>query len=201
MRLITAGHDDKALAVTDTHPNGPAVLTILDVNTGSETVIKSGLDGEKHLSSQCWSPDDRSFVFQNGDSGHIYNRDQRSISDIDSGQVFTWSPDGQMIAYQKKDGIYGRPVAGGPEKRIVARKGITSGFFWSPDGRFGAYVSPASRREAGLIFDVETYSLRVRRLADGQETSVCVGGACCIGYQGTRSKRLLDRMSHSSPQK
>ena len=153
---IAEGKQPAGYAVT-----GPANLTMLDLATGSETVLADSVmvtgppphgGGYSWFGSEAtisWSPDDSRIAFSSQIDGHgrlsIARADRSELTSIGPGSLDawdpTWSPNGVTIAFRdgSKNGV-GLIESDGSDLRYVATDHLASGrdsFVpqWSPDGR------------------------------------------------------------------
>jgi WD40 repeat protein len=187
-------HDRTTLAATMYAPSGPFLGTY-DPRTKKAAAFESPVDREIHFSTQCWSPDDESIAYQVGGSVKIVslNSNPQAIRTLAKGTKVTWSPDGQWIAFLDNDTYYAiHPDGTGRRKLFHNHWGTAvSALYWSPDSRIVAYVRELGFLQGGAL-DAEVNQLRARRLADGDETTLCpdsVDGAA--DYQWVTSPVLI----------
>lgn len=183
-------HDNASIALTNSQ-GGTASLQTLSVNTKATRIIKANVEERWHLTSQCWSPDDKQILFENDGTVQIYDIRSGKTIELVNGTNPTWSPDGEWIAFRDHDTYYAIRPNGRGKRELFHKKSATSGLYWSPDSRFVAYVSLAGILEGGVLPDVETYRLRVRRLQDNSEDWVVNGASCCINYQWETNNQIL----------
>jgi WD40-like Beta Propeller Repeat len=161
-------HDKSKLAMA-VHRGSPDLrLEILNLGSGVFQTVDPSV---KELTSQSWSSDDKSIVYEASDGARTYEVGNEKSSALlaPGGKEPTWSPDGNWIAYREGDTFYEIRPDGRDKKKLLHRKDVYSPLWWSPDSSFVAYVS--SVRFA--IDDV--YELRVRRLADESEGWIAQG--------------------------
>jgi hypothetical protein len=187
-------HDSTSIALTNSRGRRTASIEIVNVSTKAARLIKANVEERWHFTSQCWSPDDKQIVFENGGSTQIYDIASDKIRDLGKGLNPTWSSDGGWIAFRDHDTYYAIRPTGLDKRELFHKKNATSGLYWSPDSRIVAYVSLAGILEGGVLLDVETYRLRVRRLDDNSEDWVANGVSCCINYQWVANPELLKRV-------
>jgi Tol biopolymer transport system component len=174
-------------------------LQVLDLKTGITEKVDSNDD--IYVTSQCWSPDEKHFVYT---SRHFNNREIRrydedqktSVSLEGEGWGATWSPDGKWISFFVGDGEYAAggtfyvvsPSGAGEKRALFHQKYAIGPLWWSPDSRFVAYVTWAGLLERfamgpkyvpSVLGDLITLDLgngpmrlRVRRIDDGSDTPV-----------------------------
>jgi len=182
-------HDNRSIALTNAQ--GPtANIEVVNVSTNATQIIQANVEKRWHFTSQCWSPDDRQIVFENGGSTQIYDSTSDKIRDLVKGTKPTWSSDGEWIAFLDHDTYYAIRPTGGDKRKLFHKKNVTSGLYWSPDSRIAAYVSLAGVLEGGIA---ETYRLRFRRLKDNSEDSVA-GVSCCVNFQWVKNPELLKQV-------
>jgi hypothetical protein len=186
-------HDNGSIALTNAQ--GPtANMEVVNVSTNATQIIQANVEKRWHFTSQCWSPDDKQIVFENGGSIQIYDSTSDKIRDLVKGTKPTWSPDGEWIAFLDHETYYAIRPTGEDKRKLFHKKNVTSGLYWSPDSRIVAYVSLASVLEGGIA---ETYRLRFRRLKDNSEDSVA-GVSCCVNFQWVKNAELLKYVSSPS---
>jgi WD40 repeat protein len=160
-------------------------LWILDLNSGAteEAVTAPPKLVEPFLTSQCWSPDGKRFVYwlstPDGEV-RIYDTATKNSHKLTAGTSPTWSPDGKWIAFFSDAGFFGdayfaiRP-SGNEKKKLVRTGEGYGGLYWSPDSRFAAYWSSLSISEIIYSYGVKgllnfsSFRLRVMRLDDDSE--------------------------------
>jgi WD40 repeat protein len=164
-----------ALAVADRRENKSAVenVYILDLNSGQLQQV-AGFDNWTMI--QCWSADDKQFVYMENRVGGIqnvlvYDAEQRKSRFLAKGSHPTWSPDGKWISFLVNDETYNAVHPNGDGEKLLFKAGIgVTDLQWSPNSRFVAYVSARGIFERSLSEQfVELTRLRVRRLDDNSE--------------------------------
>jgi len=193
-------HDGSKLAFLAVVPTDrrhePPRLSILNLNSG----VSEDTEAVGHLTTQCWSPDDKQIVytdanvaFEQDSRVRVFDLAARTSRTLASGINATWSPDGTWISYYEHDAYYAIRPAGADRKRLFKKWHATSGLLWSPDGRMAAFSSQAGLFEGQLpTIDVEVYWLRARRLSDGSETRV-VGSYGDGNYQWLSSPEFIPK--------
>ena len=149
-------------------------MEILNLNSG-DTQKVAGMD--TFVSSQCWSPDDKQFVYTVNyahavQSVRLYDVAENNSRSLAMGGNATWSPDGKWIAYldcgiDLDDCTYYaiRPDGTGNRTLFKTTTPTVSALWWSPDSKVGAYVSVGRDEEGPEV----SFRLRVVRLADNTE--------------------------------
>jgi len=96
-----------------------APLQLLDVRSGlAQEITKIG-----RVTSQCWSPDNKRFVYESDERLRVYSTEEERSHDLPTaGTQATWSPDGKRIAFRDKDTYYAVDSAGTNEKRVLFKK-------------------------------------------------------------------------------
>ena len=164
-------------------------LGILDLDSKKMRTFDTETAEEfSRFTSQCWAPDDKELVFEGDGKVQVYEIEKDHTRILATGTKPTWSPDGNWIAFRDGNYFYAIHPSGEGKKKLFHKTRAYSGLFWSPDGRFVAYV-----HEDFLALDVEFYHLMVRRLKDNSETWVADGVGCCIDLQWVRNPELLKR--------
>lgn len=174
-------HDGSHLVLSGSNPqiaNGDStpILQVLNLETGDAEQIA---DLNAVVTSQCWSADDSEIAYTlNKDRGvsvlRLFDERMRKSRDIAEGAFATWSPSGRKIGFLRcppslEDCDYdiADPLSNDRSRLFHVDVGQTP-MWWSPDGRFVAYVNPVSRLENSLPSKY-VYRLRVRRLSDNTE--------------------------------
>jgi Tol biopolymer transport system component len=174
-------------------------LQVLDLKTGQTEKVDSNYD--IHVTSQCWSPDGKHFVYTsrhfNDREIRRYDEDQKTSLPLEAeGWGATWSPDGKWISFFVGDGDYAAggtyylasPTGAGERKALFHQGYAIAPLWWSPDSRFVAYVAWAGLMERfamgpkyipSVFGDLMTLDLgngperlRVRRLSDNSDIPV-----------------------------
>jgi hypothetical protein len=150
-----------------------------------------------YFTSQCWSPDDKNVVYVMGSSVKVHSVDggPQSIRVIAQGSDATWSPDGQWIAFLDHGTYYAIHPDGTGKRKVFHNHWGTavSALYWSPDSRIVAYVRELGFLQGGA-FDAEVNQLRARRLADGDETTLCPDSVYpAADYQWVTSPELIKK--------
>ncbi|MGH9773933.1 MAG: TolB family protein [Candidatus Acidiferrales bacterium] len=193
---ICWSYDTSKLAMTRFQVVPYASLEILELRSGLTTVVNSRVDEYDHLTSQCWSPDDKKIVYETEGNVQIYEvgKDKSSIRVLAKGKDATWSPDGNWIAFLDHDTYYAIRPDGQGRKKLFHKKGAGSGLFWSPDSRIVAYASRLEFLEGAFpketILEDDLFRLRVRRLQDNSEDWVvdrALPGAAYQWVSGTKT--------------
>ena len=142
-------------------PDGDQLL----VHVGEDRLERLGLDGSLTTVAErpglfrtpVWTTDGRTFVFASvvGRGQHLVvqeadARNGRALMPFEGLLTFVVSPDGERIAFQVLEEQRAQPlsvidVATGEIVEIT--DGLTSGFFWSPDGERLLYLNPEPDEE------------------------------------------------------
>jgi WD40-like Beta Propeller Repeat len=181
-------HDQSKLAATmaDNPPN--ASLEVLDLKSKLTSAIAPRVGQTFHVTSQCWSPDDKQLVFEIEGSVRVYDLESGKTSVLASGTGPrenlnpTWSPDGKQIAFLESGAYYSISPSGGDRKKLFTKKNACSGLSWSPDSRIVAYVEELGFLQGGAL-DAEVNRVRVRRLEDGSDDWIANGTDCILNYR------------------
>jgi WD40 repeat protein len=182
-------HDNQSIALTNASGHRPSDMEVVNVSTKDTRLIQANVEKRWHFNSQCWSPDDKQIVFENGGSTQVYDIASGKIRDLVKGLNPTWSPDGEWIAFHRSETYYAIHPSGEGQKKLFHKTRAVSALFWSPDSRFVAYV-----HQDFFALDVEFYHLMVRRLDDGSEDWVANGVSCCINYEWVKNPELLKQL-------
>jgi Tol biopolymer transport system component len=140
------------LGVDSTHPPASSDVSVVDLTTGSTTVLWPGVDF-----LPVWSPDGSHIAGVDAISdGLVVMRadgtDRRMIVPISG--AFSWSPDGKRIAYATYDGrLRVATVDGATKDTIVGKQDSIGNVLWSPDGRSIAFTAaqPQGGRAAEVL--------------------------------------------------
>jgi Tol biopolymer transport system component len=88
--------------------------------------IIQDIDSRAHVTSQCWSPDNKQVVYDADDSIRVYSADHRTWQVLAKGHDATWSPDGNWIAFLDNDTYYAIRLSGEDRKLLFGTKGALS---------------------------------------------------------------------------
>jgi len=163
-----------ALAVADRRHDPYAVqnVYVLDLESGQ---LQQAAGFDSWTTTQCWSPDDRQFVYMENKVGGVqnvlvYDVKENKSRFLAKGSHPTWSPDGQWISFLVGNDSYHAVHPNGEGSKLLFKTFGVSDLWWSPDSRFVAYVSVRSVLERSLSEQFgELTRLRVRRLDDESE--------------------------------
>jgi Tol biopolymer transport system component len=162
--------DQKSLALTGTLINdkpSEKVAGLLLVVPDSDT-IQSIMPGGL-ASSPCWSPDGSKLVYERDGNVYTWSVKDKGTKRVAPGKWPTWSPVDDSITFYEAGAYYSVNTETGTSKRLFTAKNSYSPLWWSPDGRFIAYVSAARFSESFASAYPDEVRLRIRRTADGQE--------------------------------
>jgi WD40 repeat protein len=184
-------HDQSRLVATLLDPpNGR--LGILDLASKTTQTIEPQVEQISHVTSECWSPDDKQIVYETDDKNvRLFDTVTNASTALANGESPTWSPDGNWIAFLDSDTYYAVRADGTGRKKFFHKKGAESGLYWSPDSRIVAYVSLAGILEGGII---ESNRLRFRRLDDNSEDSMAANVNWIANYHWITSSELVKRL-------
>lgn len=178
-------HDQSKIAITAYNHSPNVSLVIFDLGSKMIRVVVPVVV-DSRLTSQCWSPDDKQIVYESEGSVRIAEIGKERSVVLAKGQNPTWSPVGDWVAFCDHGTYYSLHPGEETPKKLFHRKRAVSGLYWSPDARFVAYVV-----EDWFALDVESYSLRVRRLADNSDDRVAEAAGAGAGGQWVTNKELL----------
>jgi len=119
-----------------TDPYGIVDTFIFDTTTGQITNFVDSM----HLTEDIqWSPDGTRVVFSSADDGnltiYVMKTDENKPTKLMEGGTPRWSPNGQLIASNGKDGIYVTNVDTGQTMRVTHKVAEFGGLTWSSDGK------------------------------------------------------------------
>jgi WD40 domain-containing protein len=167
-----------ALAVSDrtADRNAADSITVMTLAPGAMMKV-AGMDN--HVTSQCWSPDDKKLVYTENKVGGIqtvfvFDSENGQSRALTSGLLATWSPDGEWISYLDQNDTYYviRPDGSG-KRRLFPGHGGVSELSWSPDSQWVAYVSARGILEGALpSFETQPSRLRIRSVSKSSEAWV-----------------------------
>jgi len=145
----------KSFAGSESRPEGPPLISVLDLKSGEELRIPAGLSSNSFADGPRWAPDGRSVVLignRGGETG-IYQIDipggeTKLLISIPLYQYtfrVAWSPDGKSLFYMQGNPIriLRRDLDGGSELELAAMKGPVGipRIALSPDGKWLAFTS------------------------------------------------------------
>jgi Tol biopolymer transport system component len=162
-------HNGKFVAAVSPMLGESPDLRIVELATGTVTILRSDAEVGDAFSAQCFSPDDSQVVFEQDAKVYVFDRASQSAREVAAGRDPSWTPDGTEIAYRFDGAYYAIPLSGGAARPLFHRRRAFGALSWSPDGKFVAYNTgdPVFRN----ITDEDVH-LRVRRVADGAEEIV-----------------------------
>ena len=163
-------HDQSKLAATLLDPPYGR-LGIFDLPSKATLTIEAQVKMIPHVTSQCWSPDDKHIAYENDGSVKLFEIGNASIRVLAKGTDVTWSPDGDWIAFRDGATYYAIHPDGRGRKRLFHCRGAASALYWAPGSRIVAYVKVLGFLQTGPA--VEANRLRVRRLVDGSDDQLC----------------------------
>jgi WD40-like Beta Propeller Repeat len=168
-------HDQtKLVSIMINHSTGSASLGILDLNLKQTRAVAINVDQRPMVTSQCWSQNDKKFVYETDGAVRLYDIENDRADAIAKGTDPTWSPDGEWIAFRDRDTYYAIHPNGMGRKKLFHNYwgDAVSALYWSPDSRIVAYVRELGFLQGGAL-DAEVNQLRARRLEDGSDVSLC----------------------------
>jgi hypothetical protein len=117
---------------------GARHIVVRQVDGGRPTIVGADVPGQQ--SDPRFTPDGNrlSFVVD----GAIYVVPALGGTPkrlVDRGESHAWSPDGQELAFERRDGLWVREMVTGAERQVLANSNAHSPA-WSPDGRLIAYA-------------------------------------------------------------
>jgi WD40 repeat protein len=189
--------DNTKLALLANYTKSGQMVTALQIMKLGPREMEPVDDMNSFTTPQCWSPDGMVVVYtRNGDGGKqtvtTYDTQTKQKREIANGGRATWIPTTDWITYldcgiELHDCTYYAIHPDGTGKKALFKtSAAVTGLSWSPDGRFGAYVSPGSTLEPWV-----RWRLRVRRLEDNSEDWVAnLSDTDPIEFQWILSKDL-----------
>jgi len=164
-------HDKSQLVVSREYPESDGKTKrrkLVIIELASRAIQTIGND-QAYASSQCWSPDDKQIVFDDGfdldGSVRVYDVRQKKWNEIARGKYPTWSTDGRWVAFHTQDGYHAVQPNGEGRKILFRDKMAFTPLWWSPHSGIVAYGSWCCRR-APSDPDTNLARIQVRRLAD-----------------------------------
>jgi Tol biopolymer transport system component len=158
-----------------TEPSKPVVFTMNADGSEVKQLTHPMPQFVWHASPE-WSPDGKHIVFDawtgRAESSHIYimNADGSELTDLGTGIIPSFSPDGRRIAFTW--GGHGTTIMNidGSGREVLTREGW--GCQWSPDGRWIAYSSYnglGGRGPEGNITLIDVDTRETRLLLEGEQ--------------------------------
>ena len=190
-------HDQSKLAATLLDPPYGR-LGILDLPSKAALTIEPLVEMIPHVTSQCWSPDDKQIAYETDGSVKLFEIGNASIRVLAKGTDVTWSPDGDWIAFRDGATYYAIHPDGQGRKRLFHCRGAASALYWALDSRIVAYVKVLGFLQTGP--GVEANRLRVRRLADGSDDQLCRDDVWWYAnYNWMTSSEIMKRLEPKTP--
>ena len=145
-------------------------LFVMDLQTKQLQELVHGNVSPLIYSDQIWSPDSSAILYETSDHDvRIYDLTTDRSHSIAQGENATWSPQGDLIAFQGGDKHYYAVKPDGTEKRLILsnRLRVLGEFhgppFWSPTGQYLA----VQKLRLSLVAEISDYyvlDIRTRRL-------------------------------------
>ena len=185
-------HDQSKLAATLLDPPHGR-LGIFDLRSKATQTIEPQVEMIPHVTSQCWSPDDKQIAYETDGSVKQFEIGKASFRVVAKGTDVTWSPDGDWIAFRDGTTYYAIHPDGQGRKKLFYCRGAASALYWAPDSRIVAYVKVLGFLQTGP--GVEANQLRVRRLVDGSDDQLCPEDVWWYAnYHWMTSNELMNRL-------
>jgi hypothetical protein len=185
-------HDQSKLAATLLDPPHGR-LGIFDLRSKTSQTIEPQVEMIPHVTSQCWSPDDKQIAYETDGSVKQFEIGKASFRVVAKGTDVAWSPDGDWIAFRDGATYYAIHPDGQGRKTLFHCRGAASALYWAPDSRIVAYVKVLGFLQTGP--GVEANQLRVRRLTDGSDDQLCPDDVWWYAnYHWTTSSELMKRL-------
>jgi WD40-like Beta Propeller Repeat len=185
-------HDQSKLAATLLDPPHGR-LGIFDLPSKATQTVEPQVEMIPHVTSQCWSPDDKQIAYETEGRVKLYEVGKASIRVLAKGTDVTWSPDGNWIAFRDGTTYYAIRPDGQGRKKLFYCRGASSALYWAPDSRIVAYVKVLGFLQTGP--GVEANQLRVRRLMDGSDDQLCPEDVWWYAnYHWMTSSELMQRL-------
>ncbi len=170
-------NNNAKLALTANHARTdgqtPITFQIMDLESRKTEIVD---DMNAFAMPQCWSPDGTLLVYSknsvpNKQTVLTFNTQTKKKTELAAGAYATWIPTTDWITFldcgvEGHDCTFYAIHPDGTGKRALFKTfAAITGLSWSPDGRFGAYVSATRTSER----EEASWRLRVRRLQDNAE--------------------------------
>jgi hypothetical protein len=199
------GNAKLALTANYTNPAGQTLssLQIVELGSGKTEAVD---DMNSFTTSQCWSPDGKILVYAKNSAGGkqtvlTYDVQTKRKKELATGARASWIPTTDWITYldcgvEARDCTFYEIHADGTGKKALFKTfAAVSELSWSPDGRFGAYVSAGRKSESKEV----SWRVRVRRFQDNAEDWVAnLTDTDPIEFRWTTSRDFLPQSKSNS---
>ncbi|HXN86654.1 MAG TPA: hypothetical protein VN867_11320 [Candidatus Binataceae bacterium] len=135
-------------------------VALMSLTPSSQEVIRTMARGRLPFKTPCWSPDEKHLAYVANNNAEAYlvvadadGLNPKSMVSLPIGESsFVWAPDSRHLAYSSEvigadsvlHGIRILDLQSGESQRLTSDD--VAAFFYSPDGRYLAYISVPSER-------------------------------------------------------
>jgi hypothetical protein len=164
-------------------------VALMSITPTSQEVLRTMSRGRLPFKTPCWSPDEKHLAYIANNNAEAYlvvadadGSNPKSIVSMPIGESsFIWAPDSRHLAYSSEvigadsvlHGIRILDLATGESQRLTSDD--VAAYFYSPDGRYLAYISVPSERPFYVwkVADLKTgKSRKLDKFLATQEESV-----------------------------
>lgn len=172
------GADRLVVHTNNGHESRSEHVTLMSITPVSQDVLRTMSRGRLPFKTPCWSPDGKHLAYIANNKAESYlvvadadGSNPKSMVSLPIGESsFVWAPDSHRIAYSSEvigadsvlHGIRDVDISNAESKRLTGDD--VAAFFYSPDGRYLAYIAVPAERPFYQWELIDLKSGRTRKL-------------------------------------